>query len=368
LSAANRFAQLAGLAGLLKEHHMLSDPDRRRRGPLPGFTLVELLVVIAIIGVLVALLLPAVQAAREAARRSQCLNNFKQQALAMQNHHGVFEYLPVDVNGQSNSKQDRPMLYLQLLPFIENSNVKNAYDFTSGSASIKNTGFMSMELPVFHCPSDDTYIHEVGGSDKGGDRKANYGVNYGYGNYGQLGANPGRRGPFWANPGVSNTGAANDDAKKEHHRAATDNSGQEINFKMISDGLSNTFLQHEMRQVPSTDSEKNDRRGRIWISTAASYQVMTRMAPNSSFGDVTACADENDHLAPCDKRTGDANIPRMNLAARSRHSGGVHVSRCDGSAEFIADDVDLSVWRAQSTMAGDDPPLTQPIDAEGNGL
>ncbi len=338
-----------------------------RRGRSSGFTLVELLVVIAIIGVLVALLLPAVQAAREAARRSQCLNNFKQLGLAMQNHHGAYNFLPVDVNGQSNSKQDRPMLFLQLLPFVEGSNIKNAYDFSAGSASVKNTGFMSMEQPVLHCPSDESFIHEVGGNDKGGDRKANYGVNYGYGNFGQLGAAAARRGPFWANPGVSKTGAHDADAEKEYHRFAGDNSGQEINFKMISDGLSNTYLQLEMLQVPSTDNEKNDRRGRVWISTAGSYQIMTRMAPNSSFGDATACADENDALAPCDITKGAANIPKMNLASRSRHSGGVNASRCDGSAEFVSNDVDLNVWRAQSTMAGDDPPLAQ-IDPEGNGL
>jgi prepilin-type N-terminal cleavage/methylation domain-containing protein/prepilin-type processing-associated H-X9-DG protein len=340
---------------------------RVRRGQTLGFTLVELLVVIAIIGVLVALLLPAVQAAREAARRSQCLNNFKQLGLAAQNHHGAHNMLPVDVNGQSQTPRDRPMLYLQLLPFIEAGNIKNAYDFNAGSASVKNLEFMSMEQAFLHCPSDESFIHEVGGKDKGGDRKSNYGFNYGYGNYSQLINITSRRGPFWANPGVPNK-----KAKEEFWRFAKsrgdnedDNSGQEINFKQISDGLSNTYLQLEMRQVPSIEDVKNDRRGRVWISTPASYQIMTRMAPNSSFGDATACTDENDALAPCDDARGD--IPSMNLAARSRHSGGVNASRCDGSAGFVSDDVDLNVWRAESTMAGDDPPLAQ-VDAEGNGL
>ena len=82
---------------------------RLDRGIRLGFTLVELLVVIAIIGILVALLLPAIQSAREAARRSQCMNNIRQLGLAQQMHHDAYKYLPVDINGQNNV---RPVLYL----------------------------------------------------------------------------------------------------------------------------------------------------------------------------------------------------------------------------------------------------------------
>src|SRR5690606_24573577 len=98
----------------------------RGAGRPAGFTLVELLVVIAIIGVLVALLLPAVQAAREAARRNQCLNNFKQLALANQMHHDAHGYLPVDVTGQ---KYARGVPHLQILPYMEGSTIRNAYNF-----------------------------------------------------------------------------------------------------------------------------------------------------------------------------------------------------------------------------------------------
>jgi len=332
-----------------------------RRGREIGFTLVELLVVIAIIGVLVALLLPAVQAAREAARRNQCLNNFKQLALAAQNHQGAFNYLPVDINDPPNEKGDRPQLYMQLLPFMEGSALKNAYDFSVGPLHARNKPLLGREEPMLRCPSDDSYIMEAGSADNGGDRKSNYGFNYGYGTYGQLADNPSRRGPFWANPGIP---AA---AKSEFHRFANDNSGQQINFKHITDGTSNTYLQMELRQTPSPlGDDNNDRRGRIWVWAGASYTIMTLMTPNSAAGDVTACWTENNAIAPCVRRTGNANRA-FNLAARSRHSSGVAVSRCDGGAEFVSDDVDLNVWRAQSTMAGDDPPLPQPVDPEGNG-
>jgi prepilin-type N-terminal cleavage/methylation domain-containing protein len=332
-------------------------PGRQRRSR--GFTLVELLVVIAIIGVLVALLLPAVQAAREAARRNQCLNNFKQLALAAQNHHGTFNYLPVDINDPPNEKRDRPQLYMQLLPFMEGSALKNAYDFSVGPLHARNKPLLGREEPMLRCPSDDSYIMEAGSADNGGDRKSNYGFNYGYGTYGQLADNASRRGPFWANPGIP---AA---AKSEFHRFASDNSGQEINFKHITDGTSNTYLQMELRQTPSPDPDNNDRRGRIWAWAGASYTVMTRMAPNSADGDVTACDPANEAIAPCVDKRGNANRAFV-LAARSRHAGGVAVSRCDGGAEFVSDDVDLTVWRSQSTMAGDDPPLQQ-VDPDDNG-
>jgi prepilin-type N-terminal cleavage/methylation domain-containing protein len=339
---------------------------RRCRGERSAFTLVELLVVIAIIGVLVALLLPAIQAAREAARRSQCLNNLKQLALAVQNHHDSFRYLPVDVNKQSNGTTDRPMLYLQMLPFMEGSTIRAAYNFNLAATKPANLTLLAREEPMLHCPSDESYIQEAAGGDVGGDRKAKYGFNYGYGNYGQLASQPARRGPFWANPGGDASGAAAPEAKEEFWSNSNDNSGETINFKRITDGLSNSFLQHEMKQMPSTDQNDQDRRGRVWIYNPGAYQITTRMAPNSSAADVTACTTTNNELAPCIRKTGNNNVPKMILGARSQHSGGVNASRCDGSAELVSDGVDLMVWRSQSTIAGDDPPL-QVVDPEGNG-
>jgi prepilin-type processing-associated H-X9-DG protein len=80
---------------------------------------------------------------------------------------------------------------------------------------------------------------------------------------------------------------------------------------------------------------------------------------------VTACTTSNDYLAPCVRKSG-GNVEQFILGARSFHSGGVNASKCDGSAELVSDDVDLTVWRSQSTIAGEDPPL-QIVDPEGNG-
>src|SRR3954465_7055791 len=120
-----------------------------------GFTLVELLVVIAIIGILVALLLPAIQSAREAARRTQCINNMHQLGLAHTMHHNAFQYLPVDVNAQKG----QPMLYLQMLPFMEGSIIKDAYNFTQNATSDYNLALLSREEPMLRCPSDESYLH-----------------------------------------------------------------------------------------------------------------------------------------------------------------------------------------------------------------
>lgn len=142
-----------------------------------GFTLVELLVVIAIIGILVALLLPAVQAAREAARRMQCGNNLKQLGIAMHNYHDTFKTLPAsDLNGGSYystvyvpAGQIRNFTgYLLLLPFLEQQPLHDKIDFNvaTGRADWQNRGragngiqpvLDNVKLPVLRCPSDVPY-------------------------------------------------------------------------------------------------------------------------------------------------------------------------------------------------------------------
>lgn len=121
-----------------------------------GFTLVELLVVIAIIGLLVALLLPAVQAAREAARRSECLNNMRQQGLALQMFHDVNNFFPASgwtTAGPGNPTGKyvgwRPMI----LPFLEQQNVKDLYDFQLNWWEGTNPTVAAIPLKVFRCPS-----------------------------------------------------------------------------------------------------------------------------------------------------------------------------------------------------------------------
>ncbi|MFO0886063.1 MAG: DUF1559 domain-containing protein [Pirellulales bacterium] len=135
-----------------------------------GFTLVELLVVIAIIGVLVALLLPAIQTAREAARRSSCSNNLRQTGLALQNYHDTFKtFPPSGFYGRPNSSGGNPQLAYHhtwvtaILPFLEQKPLYDAINFNlpafNQTIAINgvNTPLQSVEVPTMRCPSDAGY-------------------------------------------------------------------------------------------------------------------------------------------------------------------------------------------------------------------
>jgi prepilin-type N-terminal cleavage/methylation domain-containing protein/prepilin-type processing-associated H-X9-DG protein len=292
-----------------------------------GFTLVELLVVIAIIGVLVALLLPAVQAARESARRSQCSNNLKQIAIGMHNHHDTLNALPAGLGekgccwGTWVIPTMRYMEQLQLADLYQNW----GGDDTTGprySAAPNTTNVTSKRIKSLTCPSDTP------NSPFSNLTNHNYATN-------------------WGNTGIAQQANLNGVifGQAPFGRAKP---GQKVgkNFSDVVDGLSNTLLVAEVRQ-----GQGNDLRGFIWWGDAAGFE--TYLAPNSPQPDViyTTGYCQNTPVNPPCTGTPTSTNPSM-FAARSRHPGGVQVALCDGSVRFVANTIDINVWRASSTSQG----------------
>jgi prepilin-type N-terminal cleavage/methylation domain-containing protein/prepilin-type processing-associated H-X9-DG protein len=301
----------------------MSMPHRSRR----AFTLVELLVVIAIIGVLVSLLLPAVQSAREASRRTKCSNNLKQLALSMQNHHDVNGKLPF----AGSTAPVRQSWVSQLWPYFELGNLAAQYDFKKGFHEqpniVQNTfqGVLCARIPMFYCPSDrpnamwqgDTYWRSRG----------NYVVNFG---------------PITTPYTPPNLPMATAPFGYADHKSY--DKPKSTRFSEITDGLSNTLLMAEVI-MPKKDNSM-DQRGDINNDRGAN-RFMTINTPNVGTDFMLTVWCENMPDLPCVQAA-----TYQHYTSRSRHPSGVNASLCDGSVRFVGNSIALATWQAVSTMDG----------------
>jgi prepilin-type N-terminal cleavage/methylation domain-containing protein/prepilin-type processing-associated H-X9-DG protein len=322
-----------------------------------GFTLVELLVVIAIIGILVALLLPAIQSAREAARRSQCINNLKQLGVALHNYHNTHKKLPVGAYSCCWGTWQ-----MAVLPFIEEQQLADLYQFIPKSKPyfddryryynrpedapglnppMRNYEVTSKRIATLTCPSDEPQVASGYPNAHDGITFHNYVANFG---------NTNHVGTFHPGP----TGAPQIDylgspfiGHEPHKTTGQVQFDLFTTFRKITDGLSKTIMASETVQ-----GQGGDLRGYTWWGWATGFE--TYAAPNGSEPDRMQqrddCKNDLQPNPPCDLSFG----PRFNNAARSRHPGGVNVVMCDGSVQFVVNDVDLSTWRAASTIKGDE--------------
>jgi prepilin-type N-terminal cleavage/methylation domain-containing protein/prepilin-type processing-associated H-X9-DG protein len=332
---------------------------KRRR----GFTLIELLVVIAIIGVLVALLLPAVQAAREAARRSQCVNNLKQIGLAIHNYESTNSCVPPTgstVNPQKYGMKPRLLPYMEQMPtynainwmvtpFSHNVSATYPGDWTDGVTMNATVG--AMKLNIFLCPSDMNPAN-TGTNSVGGVAFARAGSNYAN----SLGTERRYNGSKFTGPAweLGNDG----------------NLGNLVTLASITDGTANTAIFSEV--VKGKSGVNKPGLSVVWYNNgtstvlggagsdqaeAALCQASTTIAWDYK-GEYWMIHDTGrgggySHINPPNKKScGYGSAPDGMIAPSSFDSGGVNMLFLDGSVRFIKDSIALPTYYAIGTMGG----------------
>ncbi len=311
-----------------------------------GFTLIELLVTLAIIAVLIALLLPAVQAARESARRIHCANNLKQIALGMTQYHDVSGTLPP---GKKGCCWGTWLIFE--LPYLEQQSLFNAWN-SSGNNSpglpssidtdfryfgVANRTVTSTRISAYLCPSDgqNSPISVISNGLTLSCTSQNYAGNFGNTLQNQ---NDYRSIKFGGAP-FSDVGTP----LADHSRTPSPT----FSFRDITDGLSNTLLSAEVMVGQGADL-----RGFSWWGDAAGFE--TFLAPNSPLPDVMASIDYCNTQSPNPPCTVVSPSMTDTYAARSRHPGGVQVALGDGSVRWIKNSIQSQVWQAISTTHGNE--------------
>ena len=306
--------------------------DRRARPT--AFTLIELLVVIAIIGILIALLLPAVQKVREAANRVKCANNLKQIGLALHNYQSDQESLPpggVHSDTSNLPPGDFINWAIALLPYLEQGSVFRSYDPTLPNASGTNQAVLQTFLPVMLCPTDVGTDQLIRPDQQGPDFPT------------APGSYKGVSGSHWTvENGYWDYPPSAADAK--HHpetRGPLTMVGigghLPVRLAEITDGLSNTVLvgEHHTRTNLPTRT--------FWASTHSFHALgATLPYPFARIPDYDACmAQDDQYWPPCYR------------AFAALHTGGVtNFVFCDGHVAAISPDMDGNTFQALGTIAG----------------
>ena len=320
-----------------------------------AFTLVELLVVIAIIGILIAMLLPAVQQLRESARRIQCANRLRQLALANLNYESAYAHFPTSFDLEPGEvRRGSWSVHAKLLPLIDQANVESKIDFESDWHDQLETGVHTLAVPTLSCPSDVN----------GGNRVRN-GVSYVHST--SYGFNMGTW--FIFDPSTGETG----DGVFRVGKATTHAS--------IGDGLSNTICATDVKAFTSyvrnatgfdsTLPSKTDHfltatgelklgvglqqntGHSVWTDGRVHHAGMTvTFTPNSR----TAFWFEGREYDIDFSSQQEGRDPRKetyaSVTSRSWHPAGVNVARMDGSVGLVSNAVELEVWRSLGSISG----------------
>jgi len=341
----------------------MSSPARRDRSR-SGFTLIELLVVIAIVAVLVSLLLPAVQQAREAARRTQCQNNLKQIGLAIHNYESVYKVFPPGGWDTYNSFAQQA----QILPFLDQGTLADLIDFKQPLMDPGYAAFLTVlnppnapaagfVVPTYLCPSDGEeprtavparQVPGFPGAPAGHEdvyAATNYFMNVGSGvgqNYYE--SNPETDGVFWRG---SNTGFMSlRDGTTSTIAVAETLLGSRADSSELRDA------QRQMAGASGVPNSPGDPTGQQLFDSIAAATSFRGTRATSWIRGLGYNTYVDGFLTPNHEQPDVQHHGGGLTGARSAHPGGVNVLMCDGSTQFMSDGVQQAVWRALFSRDG----------------